>query len=353
MQWQQFWRWLCTAAISAAALLYGFVLVVDPYDTLPFSPPLDRWPVASNQRFSYPAVAASPAFDSAVFGTSTTRLLRPDRLNAALGGRFANLSMNSGTTYEQLQIFNLFADHHPAPRFVIFGIDDEWCSTAADLARFTFRPFPPWLYDGNPWNDALHLFDAFSVEQAIRQVGYLSGLRPAKYGPDGYMDFLPPAAEYELARARGHIYGGDEPRRREPVAKPADAYGPQRVAWQYPAHARMAAMLSRLPERTTAVLAFVPYHHFIQPAPGSLDAARWAECKKRLTDIATARPDTHVVDFMFYSAITRRDENYWDAQHYSAAVSDELVGYIAEAIERRDGRTGYYRYLRPGEEPAW
>ncbi|MEX2614596.1 MAG: hypothetical protein WD767_00730 [Alphaproteobacteria bacterium] len=353
MQWQKFWRWFCIAALSTAGLLYGFVLVVDPYDTLPFSPPLDRQPVATNQRFSYPAVAASPAFDSAVFGTSTTRLLRPDRLNVALSARFANLSMNSGTTYEQLRIFDLFTDHHPAPRFVIFGIDDEWCSTAPDLPRFTFRPFPPWLYDGNPWNDALHLFDAFSVEQAIRQVGYLSGLRPAKYGPDGYMNFLPPAAEYDLVRARKHIYGGTEPRRREREASPADGYGPQRSAWNYPAHARMSAMLSRLPAATTAVLVFVPYHHVMQPAPGSLDAARWTECKMRLTALAGARPNTHVIDFMFYSEITRRDENYWDALHYSAAVSNELVRFIAEAIERREDQAGYYRYLQPGMEPAW
>ncbi len=353
MQWQQFWRWLCIAALSAAALLYGFVLIVDPYDTLPFSPPMDRRPVASNQRFAYPAVAANPDFDSAVFGTSTTRLLQPDRLNDVLGARFANLSMNSGTTYEQQRIFDLFADHHPAPRFVIFGIDDEWCSTAEALPLFTFRPFPPWLYDGNPWNDALHLFDAFSVEQAIRQVGYLIGRRPAKYGRDGYMDFLPPDSEYDLTRARSHIYGGGEPRQHEPVVKPADAYGPQRAAWVYPAHARMAAMLARLPETTTAALVFVPYHHYVQPAPGSLDAARWAECKMRLTGIATARPMTHVIDFMFPSEITRHDENYWDALHYSVAVANELVRFIDEAIDRREGRADYYRYLRPGVEPAW
>ncbi len=353
MQWQQFWRWLCIAAITAAALLYGFVLIVDPYDTLPFSPPLDRRPVASNQRFAYPAVAANPDFDSAVFGTSTTRLLRPDYLNEALGGRFANLSMNSGTTYEQKRIFDLFADHHPAPRFVIFGIDGEWCGTAPDLPLFTFRPFPPWLYDDNPWNDALHLFDAFSVEQAIRQVGYLTGRRPAKYGRDGYMDFLPPAAEYDLSRARGHFYGSGGVRRHQPVPKPDDAYGPERSKWVYPAHPRMAAMLSRLPDSTTVALVFVPYHHFVQPAPGSQGAARWAECKKRLTEIAAARPQSHVIDFMFDSEITARDENYWDAQHYSVVIADQLVRFIAEAIDRRRDRPGYYRYLRPGEEPDW
>ncbi len=75
--------------------------LVDPFDTLPLSPPAERWPVATDARFSFPALARAARFDSAVFGTSTSRLLRPAVLDPAFGARFANLAMNDATVYEQ------------------------------------------------------------------------------------------------------------------------------------------------------------------------------------------------------------------------------------------------------------
>jgi hypothetical protein len=129
-------------AVGTAGLIFAFVVIVDPYDTLPFSPVFERGPVTTNQRFSFPALAANPSFDSAIFGNSTTRLLHPAKFNSLFAARFANLFMNSATTHEQQRIYDLFVDHHRAPRIVIFGLDGEWYSTAPVLAEFTFRPFP-------------------------------------------------------------------------------------------------------------------------------------------------------------------------------------------------------------------
>jgi len=39
----------------------------------------------------------SGRYDSAVVGTSTVRLLDPQRLGALFGARFANLGLNAGT----------------------------------------------------------------------------------------------------------------------------------------------------------------------------------------------------------------------------------------------------------------
>ena len=69
-----------------------------------------------NQRFMYPQIVRSGRFDAAVFGTSTVRLLDPQRLGAAFGGRFANLGMNAGTPWEQMQLADLFLRHVPRPR---------------------------------------------------------------------------------------------------------------------------------------------------------------------------------------------------------------------------------------------
>jgi hypothetical protein len=96
-RWRRFFRLAIGTAALAVVIVYGFVVLVDPFDALPLSPPADRVPVASNARFAFPALARSARFDSALFGTSTSRLLRPVTLDPLFGARFANLAMNDAT----------------------------------------------------------------------------------------------------------------------------------------------------------------------------------------------------------------------------------------------------------------
>jgi hypothetical protein len=50
---------------------YLLILLVDPYCNVPFSLPLDRAPISTNQRFAYPTLARDRAFDSVIIGSST------------------------------------------------------------------------------------------------------------------------------------------------------------------------------------------------------------------------------------------------------------------------------------------
>ncbi|MFQ5956125.1 MAG: hypothetical protein ACE5JZ_13755, partial [Kiloniellales bacterium] len=340
MSWRGFWATSIGTAIGLAAVLYALLLIVDPYDTVFFSPPFDREPVTTNQRFSFPALARKQRFDSAVIGTSTTRLLEPARFSAALGGSFVNLSLNSGTAWEQAQLFDVFVRRHKRPRTVIFGLDVEWCEAAETYQKYTPRPFPPWMYDDDPWNDLLHLFNLPALEEMARQFAYLTGLRAPKYGKDGYTNFLPPPEIYDLETARRHLYGGLEPRVKAPVGEPVDPAPEARAAWPFATHPLMVEMLRALPDETVKVLMFVPYHHFHQPAPGSLLDAQWTECKRRLTDLAARFENTHVLDFMIHSEITLRDQNYWDPLHYDTVIATRLASLIAEAVKTRRGADG-------------
>ena len=84
---------LALLALGLAGLLYAAVVLLDPYGlrATPGAPP--RPLMDLNQRFMYPQIVRSGRFDSAVFGTSTVRLLNPQRLNETFGGRFANLGL--------------------------------------------------------------------------------------------------------------------------------------------------------------------------------------------------------------------------------------------------------------------
>ena len=135
--WRVFAATLCAAAAAVGAVLYGFVLLLDPYGLRATRPIMDL-----NQRFMYPQIVRSRRFDAALFGTSTVRLLDPDRLNAVLGVRFANLGLNAGTPWEQMQLADLFLRQVPEPKALVFGLDRNWCEADADRKRTHIPRFP-------------------------------------------------------------------------------------------------------------------------------------------------------------------------------------------------------------------
>jgi hypothetical protein len=345
VSWKRFLGLLLRTAGGLILGLYAAVLIIDPYNTVWFSPPFSRAPMATNQRFSFPALARSDRFDSAIIGTSTTRLLEPTLFNHLLGGAFVNLSMNSGTAYEQSRILDLFTRHHQRVKTVILGIDVAWCETGETYQKFTQRPFPPWMYDDNRWNDLLYLFNFPTLEETGKEFAYMTGIRPLKYGLDGYTNFLPDRAVYSIEKARKNLYGNGAPRRKAPADPPVMIGNAERTRLNFPTHELMRDMLAALPAATRKVLLFVPYHHFHQPQPRSEADTRWRECKRRLTRLAGGFENTHVLDLMIPSEITLKDENYWDPLHYNTEVAAQIAELVAHGIREKTGSPGLFKYL--------
>lgn len=335
--------------LAVAGLLYAFVLIVDPYDTLPFSPPFDRAPSTTNQRYSYPAVAMDPSFDSAVIGTSVVRLLKPSELEAAFGGRFANMAMNSGMPYEQSEILGLFERNRPEGqtiKTVVFGIDDVWCGQTAS-PKLTVRPFPPWLYDDNRWNDALYLFNLSALEQAGRQLFQILGLREEKYQRNGYRNFLPDASEYDLAKARAAIYGGGPIELQPPVEPPADNYAELRETMTFPDLDILKSITASLPKSAMKLYLGVPVHARAAAAPGSEAEARWRECMSRIAKIGAEFGNAYVLDFRIRSAITMEDRNYWDNLHFGPETASKVISLTADAVTAGQATDPAYRFVLP------
>jgi len=331
--WTRFARWFFGGGIGLGVFLYLLIFIIDPFDTLPFSPQLDRVPIASNARFSFPALARKAEFDSVVISTSVGRLLRPERLDRLFSARFANLSMNSATAYEQYRLLEVFTRHHPAAKTVIVGVDLVWCKAGENLEKFTPRPFPEWMYDTNPYNDFLHHFDLHTIEQAGRQAGTLLGMRRIKYGRDGYTNFLPDPAAYDLNKVQASL----DIARKNGLAEVKAGAGLDPAALQFPALVLMQDMLLALPVKTQKILFIAPYHFARQSVPGSQSAVEWAECKKRIGDIAAQIPNTIAADFLIESPLTATDSNYWDPIHYSVAAAELLMTDLSRAAQGRPG----------------
>ena len=322
---RRFFQLFVGVAVFACAVIYAFIVLVDPFDTLPLSLPFDRGPVDSNARYAFPALARNQSFDSALFGTSTSRLLRPVALDAALGGRFVNLAMNSATAYEQTRLMQVFLLAHPHPRMVAIGLDSEWCASAGGIHTFGFdRPIPEWLYTGGRWAGYRALFNLYALERAGQAFAEWTGLKPRRYGRDGYTGFVPDDRDYDPVRVAASIATA------QPWTPP-EKLGPDPAAWSMPGMDLLRADLVAIPSGTAKLLFFMPYHRSLLPfAPGPardlLD-----ECKRRVTALAIATPRTLAVDFMRPTPITLDADNYWDPHHYRAAIAGRIVGDLAMA----------------------
>ena len=305
------------AGLAALTVLYGFVILVDPWDTLPLSPPLPRVPVSSNARFSFPALARSPRFDAVVLGTSTARLLQPAQLDPAFHAHFANLAMNSATAWEQVQVLHVFLRAHPDPQAVLIDMDASWCGATAE--KLTPRPFPAWMYQQSLWPAYREMLTPYAVQEAANQFAIMMGWKRRTYGLDGYTRFVPPDSSYDPVRvdaafARWSPPDTSQARPDAPVALPALAL--------------LGPALDAVPRTARVVLFFPPINVEQQGAPGSGTAVRWAACKQAVAALAQGR--AAVVDLMRRDAVTEDRANYWDPLHFRERVAAQVAAELGK-----------------------
>lgn len=330
--WRRFARDTIVAGTMAGLAIISFIAFADPYG-LRASPGHPPGPIIdANQRLSYPAIARGGAFDAAVFGTSTARLLDPTALDAAFGAEFANLAVNAATPDEQLRLASLFLARRPI-KAVLFGLDAPWC--AANPAPRTEHAFPDWLYEpGTPWG-VFRQANTRGLIAAVNAMRIRFGQGRPRIRQDGYAVFTPPEASYDLTRARAHIAAGSgDP---NAPADPPDA--------PFPALDRLEAALASLPPGTLKLIAFMPVHARAQGQPGTATGLREAACKAKAAAIGAARKAL-VVDFRRPSPVTTADANYWDALHYRLSIAARIVaGLKAAATTGADDPDGFYRVL--------
>ncbi len=333
--WASFLCWCAGAALALALAAFIFNVLVDPYGSNPLRIRFERPLMDINQRFMFPQVLRSGEFDSAVFGTSTVRLLKPSDLEAGFGGHFANFGMNAAKPFEQSEAVRLYISHTQRLRTLIWGIDEGWCEENADAPDklLTERAFPPWLYGGSAWASIPHLFNLRTLEIAARLVLNRLGLMQARLPRNGYEVFTPPETAYDPARARQHLTEQHmfiRGRLMDAAPPTHEASPDERASWQYPALDLLKLTLAQLPDGARLVVLFPPVHMAIQPKPLSIGEAFANECKSRVAAIAHAHRGI-AVDFAFASPITREDANYWDALHYRLPIAKRVAEALLEA----------------------
>lgn len=343
MTWRRHATLVGIGVLGTLLGVMAWIALVDPYQVIPFSPPLDREPIARDKRLALPGLARKPAFDSAIIGSSTTRLLRPSYLNSAFGVALANLSIDGSVPSDHARMLALFLAHHPAPKLVIVGVDyGLWCH------EDRFPPAKPHklidrLYDDAAWLSLTQMLNWDQLTETGEQFAYVLGLVPQKWGKDGYTAW-PPPERYNAARAHQLIYP-DPPIAVHPL-DPRHALPADRAAWRYDTlTAWHAPMMASLPPQTLKIVLFPPAHRQAFPPAGSPAAERVAECKRRVAEVAARLPNAHVLDFAFDSALTRVDSDYLDQTHVTIAAAERFQAALVEAVQKRKSRPDYYAYV--------
>ena len=322
------WRRFALLAGLAMAVtgggLYLFIVTVDPWNILPFSPPLARIPVTSNARYTMPALAHAPQFDSVIIGTSTSRLMQPAVLGPALGGHFLNMAMNSASPWEQSRELDAFLRAHPAPRIVLIGIDAAWCHPRPGSLSGPNRPWPEWMYGHPAWTGYLHMASLYALQEAANEFLWLAGRKAQRFGADGYTSFVPPDSQYDPARVQA-IFSRWAPADNTPA--------PPGMAMTPPAGMDLLAdMLARMPATTRRVVWFPPASSFLHGTPGSVADARLEACRLGVRQVTAPRHDTLVLDFNHDTALTADRDNFWDPLHYRQPVARRIMADITAAI---------------------
>ncbi len=349
MQWRSFTCTLLLAAAMFPALLYLYIVVVDPYDNLPMSPNWIRFQVSGTNRSFKPSLARRPQYDSAVIGSSSTMLLHPGRLGKTFKANLATLAMPAASPYEQIRLLELFHRHHPAPRFILVGLDDFWCevnSVPKQLGANVGQPMRDWLYDDNQWNNWPPL-NSQVLKYTQRQLKALMNpdQDPAAY--DGYYNFtVENYGSYDLNRARTKIYGQPKPVPRPQSFKTVNPDSAGRRERLFPDVERLSDSLASLPLETVKMVVLPPYHWYRQFQKGEESLERLADCKRRIGALAERLDNFHVLDFMRLSPITLEDSHYWDGEHYNNKIARSLELMITDAVLHGRTKDDYYHYWR-------
>jgi len=222
----------------------------------------------------------------------------------------------------------------------LVGVDVVWCDEGADTQRITERGFPEWMFDDDPWNDFPHMLNKRTIEIAGRRVANALGVNPERIPFNGYEVFVPDESQYDLAKAKRHIWAEHVVDTKRYVATREE-----RRRWRFPALKWLENLLAG--EWQSAVIVIMPVHVAAQPEPGGISAAHEDECKARLAALAKRR-GVPLIDFRLRSDITTRDENYWDSLHYRVPVAERIVHYIEQALATgQDDPAGKWRVLAP------
>ena len=302
--------------VAGGVIILVALAVLDPYETGEFGLlPTVHWQ-GNMERTS---VAANPAFDSAIIGSSRMMLLRPSLLSDRTGLKFVSLGVIGTEAREHMIVLRYYLQHHPNPRALVFGLDETWCLSPLRKSK----SFKEWPYQSNPITYAAHLYGMTTITEIdalFETIRHSQGPLPA----DGLMDFEPAF----------HAAGADRPEIVHPKLVQPRPTVPFTSTSDFPGATELRESLSAVPAATVVILAWEPTYITMLPEPGSAAERAVTACRAAYQLIAEARPRSAVVNWFIDRPENRDESNFLDLVHYRHGVATAFGEDIAAAINR-------------------
>ena len=207
-RWRRYAITLAAIVVGALATIVVLMVLIGPYGPLPMSLPFERPPMIQSQRLAFPSIVRSGKFDAFVVGSSTSRVIGTDWIDARMGVHSANVGINGATQHEQRLMAGLIARQVRNLRLLIWGLDGNWCADKVEAVGHPQQPSSEWLYDDIWWNDLPNLINTRALETAAAMVRYQLGRGKARYPANGFLIETPPEDTYDPAKARAQILAG-------------------------------------------------------------------------------------------------------------------------------------------------
>lgn len=346
VRWSSYiWILLAGGLVSFVAMA-ACIVIVDPWKALPLSASIDRPMSNNNQRLLYPMLVRTKNMDSFVLGSSTAMLIDPKKLDAGLGGRFANLALAGGLPWEQLEYLRLIFSQNPNPRALMFAMDNWWCAPTLIYGRDNpeDHKFPQWIYRDLSWGNLRYVMNEDAFFDALDVVRYQWRHFNPDIRDDGYWVFPSYFTAYDPEAALRRLYGSGPRAHTEAIVPAVHVPDSEKLAWTFPWLDLLETALSPLNRSTRVFFVTMPVHSTAQAQPGSVDGQRDEACKQRAASIA-AKHGSSMVDMRFHSTITRTDDNYWDALHYRIHVARQIEELVISALTGQSGPTSILRIV--------
>ncbi len=316
-QWRRWLACLVLGSAGGAAMLFAFILLIDPYTTgrLALSGRLDM--ASGNASFAKAAVIRDPQFDTAIVGASTGDSLDPAHISGISNRSVAQLSIQ-GTNPANVRLISRTFERHRRgkPTWQIIVIDLNWCHPR--LATEIY-PMPKWVYQSSDLEYLSEIFNAEALRTAIRRIGIWIGTVPQSIRVDGYSFRLPLGFDPRIAA------------RDIPTMPPLAVTNDWTPDAPFPEIEALAAHIGGLDRSTTILLAVLPVFTSTFE-PGSPAERREAMCRSRLQDIAAARPNTAVHDMRSNSDMAQDPPSYIDQIHFHDRLARIVEKRIGEAV---------------------
>jgi hypothetical protein len=321
-RWRRWLIALVSIIVGTMAVVYGGVVLLDPFSTGRFTP-IDRIDMATrNITMGHVARIRDLRFDAAIVGNSHAVTFDPGRLSALTGRTFAQLSAPGYGVREQFVVTRAFVRERRgrAPALVLV-LDRLACSPDKNLARFG-ESFPDYLFEESRLDYLRRIF----FPEAIRAAGYrllmLLGIARDRQPRDGVDAHALEAMRTLSPRHRAQIEALKRPTSSPPPGTPFPAV----VFWR--------SFLSELDAETRVVLYFGPLPIGRLPQPGSAAEARLAACKASYRKLAADRPHTVLIDRWIDDAFAHDISNFTDTDHFRSGLAASLEPEIAAALKR-------------------